>query len=473
MNVNLNSTARTQNFDQLMQSLIRNVRPLRFQIRWLKYVLLFLISFGAQAQIETQLNAFSDSFISPAFEGAEDSNFYFFGASLRNLDSPRDSLKMNINGAIAAGAPLLNYLEVNEFYFQNQATQEETLWIGRKKFLWSDLDARWNLGIWEPVFKWNPLSPEREGLTGIFWRTENPDYSLTIFASPIFLPSQGPSFQIKDGKFVKGNPWFRDPPENIRIFDENTAIQYDLVKPQESKVVLQSSYGAQFSFGEQSVWAVSLSHIYKPSNTLAIGYDGYFSVPKDKGMVTIEPQVYYHQLSALDVYYNVSKIRLGWGFLYDRPNNEELFDEKWTQPVFDNAWLSSPYIEYRGDRWALTLQKLTIYGGETRDKGKLYRDGQASLTQPYPFRGANEVSLYSQWRLGGARSLKGQISYVQGDYNEFALFKTNVKFRFNSRIEGFAEIQLIDADVYDPQIPNELTQFSNNDRFMLGVTYAI
>ncbi|WP_373997686.1 hypothetical protein [Bdellovibrio bacteriovorus] len=426
----------------------------------------------AHAQVQTEMRLFSDSFISPTFEATQKTNYQFVGAQLKTDPFTDDVLKMDVAGGVAMGAPLLNYLNISEFYVQSRQNENETYYIGRKRMLWNELDARWDLGVWEPLFKWNPLQPERQGLVGLFYQVDKPYYTLVLFASPLFLPDQGPSFEIENGSFVKGNPWFRRPPESIKIFSEATAIDYNFDRPNETQVVLQNSFGAKISFGDPQSFRAQLSYIYKPANQLAIGYDGNLDMAQLKGAVELQPQVFYHSLAGADVSYKVNQVRMGVSGLYDRPNKDDIFEEQWTHPVFEDAVLLSPFIEWTNGRWGVNLQHLDIIGGDVREEGELANPDRAALMTRYPYKQAQQISLMTNYAFRKNRRLIGKLSFTHSDKNQFDLVRLSARFRLSGIWSLVGEMQMVKAGELTASNQNEIAQFVNNDRLMLGAAYV-
>ncbi|MGE5086347.1 MAG: hypothetical protein ACM3MG_08625 [Bacillota bacterium] len=425
----------------------------------------------AYGQVRTEMKLFSDSFISPEFEATQKNNYQFVGASLKTESFSDAPLKMDISGGVAIGSPLLNYLNISEFYLQSRQSDSTTFYVGRKKMLWSELDARWDLGVWEPLFKWNPLSPERQGLTGIYWQIDKPQYTFMLFASPIFIPSQGPSFEIENGDFVKGNPWFHNPPQSVRIWDEATQMQYHMNQPSTSEIVMQNSYGAKLSFGDPQGFRVQTSYIYKPDNVLALGYQGSLDLSTLKGSVELKPQVFYHSLTGADVTYKWDQFRLGVSGIWDRPTKEKVYDDPaWTQPVFEDAVLMSPFVEWDNGVWALNFMRLDIYGGKVTEVGE--NQANEPLTNLYPFYQANQVSVLNNWYLGKGRRLMSKLSFTQSDKNDFQLLRVNARMRMSGLWTFFGEMQLLKAGPTDQGNQNDLAQFANNDRLMLGASYV-
>lgn len=432
-----------------------------------------LWSVHAIGQIKTEMRVFSDSFISPTFEATQKTNYNFVGAELKTESFSESPLKVDVSAGIAIGAPLLNYLNIPELYLESRQSETETFYIGRKKMLWSELDAQWELGVWEPLFDWNPLAPERQGLTGFFWQVDRPLYTVVLFASPLYIPDQGPSFEIENGEFVKGNPWFRRPADTIRIWQEATDIEYGFERPSESQVVLQNSFGGKVSYGDPQGLRMQLSYVYKPINSLAVGYQGNLDLAEKKVNVQLQPQVYYHSLAGADFSYKVNRMRFGVSGILERPMQDDPFASEWTRPVFSDALLLSPFIEMDWGRWAFNYQRLDIFGGKVTEQGELANPDRAPLMAKYPFRQANQISVIGNWNFTKVRRLLTKVSYTIPDNDNFQLIRFNARWRFSGLWSVLAEAQLVKAgDMASPADQNEISQLENNDRFMLGAGYV-
>ncbi len=432
-----------------------------------------LLPLTAQAEVAVEVKLFSDAFISSDFEATARKNYQFLGAGLRTEPRSTDPLHMDLSGAVAFGEASLNYLNITEFYYEDKFIENGTFSVGRRKMNWSDLDSRWGLGLWEPVFKWNPLSPERQGLSGLFWQAPfNRHFDLTLFASPLFFPDQGPSYDIADGSFVRTNPWFHRPPDSIKIFGETTQIEYQLQTPNDAQVVFQTSYGAKLAFGDPQNLYFQVSYTYKPSNQLAIGYSGILDIPKDRGVVDLQPQVFFHHLTGADLSYQFSRFKAGASGLYDQPEQNKIFDDQWTHPVFENALLLSVFTEIQFENFKIYLQRLDVSGGRVTEEGSLASPTRPALMMVYPFRQANEIGLTGHLSFSEDRKLLSTLSYLQDDKNSFSLLKFNSTFRLSRLWSFFGEVQLIDASPITVDNQNEIAQYVNNDRYMIGAGYA-
>ncbi|WP_413291031.1 hypothetical protein [Bdellovibrio sp. HCB337] len=431
-----------------------------------------ILASSAQAQVRSDLRLFSDSFISPSFEANQKTNYQFVGMSLKSSPYTDEALKMDIEGAVAFGAPLLNYLNISEAYFQNKQSDTEQLIIGRKLMDWNELDNRWDFGLWQPLFQWNPLNAEQQGLTGLFWQAERPSYSILMFASHIFIPNQGPTFEISDGSFVRGNPWFRRPPESVRIFEEVTQVDYNFERPESAQVVFQTSYGARLSFGSAESVKAQLSYMYKPSNELAIGYGGVLDTSRLRGVVDLKPQSFYHSLSGFDFSHRLGMFRYGASIVMDRPQKDLEFEEKWTHPTFEDALLTSPFVELIGKQFTLSLQALNITGGEVTEIGDMASADRAPLTMRYPFQQAVKVALETRHVLKNQRRLTSRTSFTTSQTNDFDYLQFKVNYRLSSSWATFTELELVRAGELTAQNQNEIAQYKNLDRFMAGASYV-
>ncbi|MEN0060490.1 MAG: hypothetical protein AAGB31_16740, partial [Bdellovibrio sp.] len=310
------------------------------------------------------------------------------------------------------------------------------------------------------------------GLIGAFWQIEKPYYTFTLFASPFFVPDQGPSFAIKDGSFVKGNPWFRQPPESIRIWNEATAIDYNLEQPNESQIVLHNSFALKLAFGDVQGLHGQVAYSYKPSNQLAIGYEGYLNTTELRGAVNLQPQVFYHSLGGLDLAYRYHNWKWGVSGMWDRPTREEIFEEKWTHPVFEEAVLVSPFMEWNNGRWGVSLQHMEIFNGDVHEEGDLASDDRAPLMTRYPYRQAQQVALMYSGSFAKTRRWTGKVSYTHSQKNDFDLIRISSRLTLSRWWALMAEAQLVKAGELSVENQNEIAQYVNNDRLMAGVAYV-
>lgn len=428
---------------------------------------------SAWAQVRTEMQMQGESFLSPAFDAAPATSYQFLGAHLRNEKRVEEGLEIDLKGAFAFDAPLMSYMNIRELNQRTKIGDRQSFSVGRRHEEWSELDRRWNFGLVEPLFRWNPLSPERQGLTGLFWDVEDGILKLGLFGSFLFLPDQGPSFALDEkGQFVPGNPWFRSPPKSIRVLSEASAIEYQFQRPRETDIVFQTSYGLRFEVGDETGPFMRGAFFYKPMNQLALGYDGVLDIAKDKGVVEILPQVAFHSLGSIDLMHRSENLRFGLSMAVDRPSNNLKFDERWTQPVYSNATLVSPFLDWKiTGNWVFRLQHLQVDGGEVTEKGPLASPDRASISSRYPYQQISEASLETQTRLYRSRVwMKG--AYALSAKNEFRRVQWQGRVDFAKDWSVLGELQLIQAEELTKENRNDLAEFNNHDRVSMGVGYV-
>lgn len=443
------------------------------------FLLIFILaaSFSARAQnFASEIKLQTESFLSPYYETSKTSHFQFLKLRMKSPESDTEKIKLDVRGLFSFNSSLLNSLNVKELYYQSPTEDGRTgLLIGRKSWDWSGLDQRWDFGVWEPVSKWNPLSPESQGLTGLTWFMQNNNVRLMLFASPIFIPSQGPQFEInEDGQFTQANPWYKNPPKSVKIFAKGDAaeIEYRIQKPSESQVVFHSTYAGQLQYGADQGLKASLSYAYKPMNQLLLAYDGILNVAKNKAEVDVQPFVLYHSLTAVDLSYLQKKFRLGVSALKDDPQNSTNLASKWTRPVLSSATSLSPFVEFDFNVLSASLSYIRVEGGDLVEEGSLASNGRMTLNSVYRFKEATNIALKSRIRIPGRRVLRSEVSWTQSSLNKFEMVDFSSSIKLSKFWSVFGGLQLVKAEEQTIGNRNEVAEYANNDRFLIGAGYV-
>ncbi len=436
-------------------------------------ILMFGALSSAWAEVRSELRWTADSFLSPSYDTAGPSSAQFFGAAFSSSDLD-DGLRVDLRGAYSSGSPLMSYMNVREFAYTTETGDKQSFSVGRKRERWSELDRRWNYGLIEPVFKWNPLAPESQGLTGLFWNAGQGNMRVSLFGSLFFVPEQGASFAIdSEGRFVRGNPWFRRPPDSIRIFSTTSQIEYNFDRPREADIVFQPSYGARFEFfnSDPVLWRVA--GFYKPMNQLALGYTGVLDIPKDRGSVEIQPAVVYHQVLSSDLIYQAEIWRAGVSGVFDQPSTENPFSAEWTRPLYSKAMLGSVFVDWKlTPGLMLSTQYLKVNGGTIREEGQWASDERASITSRFPYQEATSVGLEYNRSMARARNLNLKTSYMWSTEDSFQLVRMEGRLDLTKDWSLQAELHLVEAQPLEAQSRNDIAEFRNNDRVAIGAGYA-
>jgi len=162
------------------------------------------------------------------------------------------------------------------------------LTVGRKKKDWSEMDDRWKLGLWQPVYAIDTLRPEEEGLSGIFLDYNQDDREVLLFVTPVFLPNTGPDIRSEGGSLVTNSRWYRAPTRNYDFSDRVNTIQYDLSIPDVGKIVNNAGAGLMGRWGSKNngPWVVT-SAGYLPVNELALTHQIFKQIDQDNVNVTM------------------------------------------------------------------------------------------------------------------------------------------------------------------------------------------
>jgi hypothetical protein len=242
--------------------------------------------------------------------------------------------------------------------------------------------------------------------------------------------------------------------------------------PDEVQIVMQKSFGTKLAFGDPNGLSAQLSYVYKPSNQLAIGYDGNLDVGKLKGAVDLKPQVFYHSLSGADVSYRRGEAHFGLSAIWENPDKSDNFDDKWTHPSFNSALMWTPFFDWSSRYWSVSFQHLGLIGGEVNEVGDLADPRRAALMVRYPFQQAEKLTISSHHYLKKNRRIQSKLSLTHSQKNDFDLLQASARVHLSPAWSILGEMQLVRAGLPSSDNQNSISQFVNNDRMMLGAVYV-
>lgn len=438
-------------------------------MRKLNLILISLVTMYvslSHSEIRTSLVAENLSFLSPDYT-ADKKNFAFIGANVKSDSKSEDPFNIDLTGSYAVGNSVLSSLNIREVFYTIKIDEVSDIHMGRKTMDWSSTDKLWNFGVYQPQFRWNQLNPQNQGLTGLFWSKNDSSYGLTLFATPIYLPDQGPSYEIKDGQFQSSNPFFQAPPQNIRFQGQILPIDYEITKPETSDVVFQSQMGAQLRFGEEKGYFARISGMFKPSNQLALGYKGVLVTTRVR--VDVLPKTYYENVYSADF-----GIKDNWGFaqfgaLYSKPQNPE-FDPAYNAPQFEPSLSFGPQFLYRYKPFEFFAAYVDTSGGQVTDVGPDASPDRASLSERFLYKQAALLKVnYSEVFLKQFR-WTSMFEYKFGSKESFR----QIRFKNIINIRGpwafWAEVLLLDND---SAVRSNRDAYKNLDQLWLGASYDL
>ncbi len=415
-------------------------------------------------------------FVSSEYSLTEKKEFHLLSAGLDTLSKSQNesdienNLHAQMRGMIVPGISVLNYLDLSQLFWKQQFFS-----VGRKKLPWSRLDEDFKLGIYQPLFKWNPLQYDSQGLTGIFMHLE-PEataipWSVTVFGSPIFIPNQGAGYEIKEGKFEKNNPYFSTPPTTAEVNGQKTDFNYTVIRPEMNEIVNQDSFAGRFEFGKanEGLWLTG-AYAQKPANELNLGFQGVLTSAQ-KIDTQILPKVMHHTVASGELRYSFRYLTIGYEIVRDSPQLSE-FESQWTFASYSEADLSSAYIKFSISGFETSLSSLSRSGGDVEFIGPRSAEAKNVLISRYPYKDAYLLKLRYSLPMKRFKTWALQTSYLRGSQDEFDLWNTTAIYQFQERWSGYLTSQLV---AVKPVLENEKTlyhSYENNDLVVMGVSYV-
>lgn len=238
-----------------------------------------------------------------------------------NFQSSRWHNKIDITGEkyLDWGSSNYSVQELYTSYFWNEGKTQVA--AGRKLEFWSQVDQDWQLGLWQPLATFDALRLVDQGLTGVFYKQKMGDFEILGMATPLFIPTMGPSVQEKDGNLVYDSRWNRSPSSTFTLYQSATRIVYSLDSYDIGKLVENPGAGIRMRMGgdHNGTWA-SANYGYKPINAIVLQYQKSLDINTQTGDVVVGPNVTYHQIFGGDVGYKYDNGMASLSYLQDMPD---------------------------------------------------------------------------------------------------------------------------------------------------------
>ncbi len=435
--------------------------------KWFLVLIILSHTMVSHSDMKSTLEVDSLTFLSPDYETTEKKSFLFAGATIASNPAKPDLFMLNLTGRYAVGQSVLSYLNIREIYFTYETDSSSSIHVGRKLNNWSALDSDWNLGFFQPQFRWNPVDPENQGMTGLFWERNEAFWGLTLFASPIFIPDQGPGYDLKDGQFERSNPWFSNPPQNVRFQGEVFPIDYVILKPETTDVIFQPVYAASFRLGEKTGLYSNIAGAFKPAHQLALAYKATHVVSRVR--VDVIPKTYLENIYSADVGYRDDWGAAQFSVLYTKPQTPE-FESGYNVPILDESVSWGPKIVYRLKPFQFGISYLDTTGGAVKETGPDVASDRAALTQRYLFRQAVQVQASYREILFKKVLIDSSIQWRSSTKDEFTEIRFKNKFDLRGPWSFWADLTLIETA--DKTLSN-MGPYRNIDQVWIGAGYDI
>ena len=349
-----------------------------------------------------------------------------------------------------------------------------SVYFGRRKQEWSQLDEYWQLGLWQPRFRWDCLSPESQGLTGAFFEYRGNAVQWTALGTALFIPEQGPSYDLKDGHFTTESPCFEAPTSKLEILSQQTEINYKINMPPITRILFQPAGAATLRLGHETGSWMRASYAYKLINQIFVDYDGYLQINPNQAHVDLTPRVAYHQVATLESGVQGDRVS-GWisvlGEKADKPDldwnltGQEIKDSIAVGPTLSWNWTGSK------DEGAPSsdIGYMRVWGGNEIIDGPLASSG-SMLESHYAYHDVATLGFKSRisnnhWHIH--TRLRHDFS-VEGDW-----LSTEVRYSASRHFSLGVGGDLL--SVGPSGVSNTTTlisRFRGNDRVYGGIRYA-
>ncbi len=380
----------------------------------MQHILILWVVFGvfgasaAPTPSYLDLNLRQNRYLGEEQNSHQGPNYTFLAVDL-NFEGETSWLTYKVNPIAQGALEVKNefYGGVPEIYFQPpQWSPALGVTVGRQKRTWSRLDEEFNLGVWQPQLRWDYLAPKQQGLIGIFVDSYlTPSLKLSLFASPLYLPDQGPNFELQEGHFTSANRWFVPPPKSLFSnlgVGKNIPLYYELDRPAEEEVIWHSSLGASLTYHDEGPWWWQLGYAYKPRNQFHLGVEctNCATVPNLEVTALIHPEVIMQHVLTLESGIERNDDR-GWvSVTGDFPSESKFPNEYEQSPLSSLVIFGASYERYLYGwigipSWLKFSYMRTLETDTPARKGMVNKDSVQSSLDRYPFRNLAAVD----WKI--------------------------------------------------------------------------
>ena len=367
------------------------------------------------------------------------------------------------------------YIKAPEVYFQWGRKSFASLYLGRWRNQWSIADSHWNLGFTQPVFAFDASRPEIQGLSGVFIDLPKMGkFRMTLFGSQLFLPSQGASYELADGRLTSSNPWFVAPVEAVGFSGEEFILNYEIDTPDITKIVSQSSGGLGLKYNERDNGVFSgLFYLYKPKNDLLLPFEGNLNLSTFRGDVVVQPIVAQHHTAGIDMGWRNDFVEVVASTIYE--GGVELngpANTTYPEIPDQNLYSGLAKLNHRGNH-QLWLSYMKIEREETEVLGVFAGNDITVFSARNRFDHAIRLELRDGFLTkNGVQTLKTRAAYTYDPEDEASWISASASWRALASLEIFSQCDFFGSTRKVSDGNDIIDKFQNNDRCLLGGSYA-
>lgn len=405
----------------------------------------------------------------------------FLSASVRSSGSFDSIRRMDYRADFSAGtffSRSQTEFAVSELAVGGRLSEQVRVDLGRKLERWSELDSRWQMGLWQPRFALDALRNQEQGLTGVFASYEQPQARLVGFVTPVFIPTMTPPVREEGGSLVSDSRWYRQPSSLYSFSNRINQISYRLDIPETSQLVMNPGSGLKADFGraDGGAW-LRTAWAYKPVNELLLRRQNFKSVAADRVDVTVSPDVTYHRVTSADLGYRFNSVGASVSYVEDSPG-EKRPDAEWSIQKLKPLRAYSAQVDWDlADTIKRDIQirmsYLKVDGGGIED---IQSDGTPDeftlFDHRTQFSDAVSVSLEGQLARVANRPLTARWRYLYDWDQDGSMMNTEFQYSPEPRWAVVVGADVLGVQDETRRPSGFLNQFRANDRFYGGMTYV-
>ena len=254
------------------------------------------------------------------------------------------------------------------------------LWLGRHRENWSQADSFWQFGYWQPRFNWDGFHPTEDGLTGLFFEPSTGSrLKMTAFVTPFFIPETDPTYHEENNMLVSQNPWFRNTPPMVALWEQLTPVHMNVDLPSISSVVFKPSVAYKVNYRESPNSTLHFAYAYKPMNTPVLGFN--FNLAADASgtymNVNVVPRFDYHHIATVENIWHfntgpIGSVAITPSLTYDSPQLSAV-PYTWVAQNLAPLWIGSLTASWNVDgdsTESIYGGVMNVWGNQPEDRGQ-------------------------------------------------------------------------------------------------------
>jgi hypothetical protein len=390
----------------------------------------------------------------------------------------RSKIYLDLGAGGLAGKTVENYVIIPQAFVTFQRSENFEFGLGRMVKNYSQLDTYWMMGDVMPLFRWDAARPELQGLAGAFVTYKPTKHvHFDFFGSFLFLPTQGPSFSIVDGKLTSGNPWFSRPVDILDLSGTQFDLSYTVNTPDISDIIFRPAGGVSLFLEseDESLW-LRAGYFLKQRNELATPFVGTVLLPPaNSGTIKVHPRVADHKITTMDLGYKGNSWGLTLSGLYESDVNFDIDAANWIYPHYSDQYKVGFNTFYQLTSFhSVELGALRTFNSEVTVRGLVGSEQLDIFSFRNQYENVVDLRLTSVFfpreqgflfktKVRAAYDYKAETTLVSGEVNYVPVEALNIF----ARMDVFGGERL-ENEPYN----NLLVNYLDKDRFQVGVKYV-